>query len=264
MHPRGRSSGERRSGHPRHIVPSPGDNWELRGFPQKAGAPLSPCGASPLPWAGRSSALQESGELSPASVTNSAAPAGGLPAPPPCDPHPGVTSEPFQEEVVVLGGQGGQHVLQVLPKLRRGTSAGGSLLTSPWSKIPQAGDSSPAAPSPKKPSQPGLFCRRQGTPVTRRWHPWSRHSSDRQPVSALPLAGDCPQAGHQVLAVSEPFALHKGMSGAVTHPAPPRERHASHPRPAGTRGPVPPSAITSSILRTQPVIRQPPRVPLPQ
>lgn len=97
---------------------------------------------------------------------------------------PRLTSEPFQEEIVVLRGQGGEHVLEVLPKLRgerRGT-------------VSRAGDVAPSLPHP-----PGLkFVPRAG---------------GRTGHSPLPsLAGDRPQASCQAQGVSKPVPLRKGTS----------------------------------------------------
>lgn len=125
---------------------STGTPQPLGGALPSAGAP-SPCGASPPTWAGRSSVLQESGEAQPCHGAQWGRPHRtrcphcslprcwldkvqeqparvGIPGsvPPrgmsqPLRALPGLTSEPFQEEIVVLRGQGGEHVLKVLPKL---------------------------------------------------------------------------------------------------------------------------------------------------
>lgn len=109
---------------------------------------------------------------------------------------PELTSEPFQEEIVVLRGQGGEHVLEVLAKLRgerRGT-------------VSRAGDVAPSLPHP-----PGLK--------------FVPRAAGRTGHSLLPsLAGDRPQASCQAQGVSKPVPLRKGTSN-LPPPHPPSTKH---------------------------------------
>lgn len=177
----------------------------------------SPCAASPLPWAGRSNVLQESRELSPR-----------VPQTPATHGHPpGVTSEPLQEEIVILGGQGGQHVLQILPKL--------------WGPERPL-EVSPIPPTPKAPEAGGLSPPpRQKVPSSATPRPVSAtscgHDSGRSPVSSL--AEDRPRATHQARSV----LLRKGVPWALP-PAqlPPGRIPLATLTPRGPGRPVPFSA----------------------
>lgn len=165
VHPMGRSPllGERGwAGVPRHAVPPQVKTGSLTavwwGPPKKPGAPLTLRSiASDLGRSKQRAAREQKAQpcrRRPRLHLHSPL-LGSSSPPPPCPPHPGVTSEPFQEEIVVLGGQGGQHVLQVLPKLwgEEGLLAEGSPL--PPQK-PQGWGFVPSLSSPPKKSQPGL------------------------------------------------------------------------------------------------------------
>lgn len=93
-----------------------------RGPPQKQGAPLTLRSmASALGRSKERAAREQRAQPPPA-------PRGSHPAR--AVPNFGVTSEPFQEEIIVLGGQGGQHVLHLLPELQgqEGQLVKGSLI----------------------------------------------------------------------------------------------------------------------------------------
>lgn len=150
------------AGGPRHAVPpqvATGSSMAVWwGPPKKPGAPLTLRSiASDLGRSKQRAAREQKAQPSrqrPQLHLHSP-PTGSSSPPPPRPPHPGVTSEPFQEEIVVLGGQGGQHVLQVLPKLwgEEGLLVEGSPLPIP--KAPRL-EVCPLPVSPPKKSQPGL------------------------------------------------------------------------------------------------------------
>lgn len=257
VHPRGRSSGERRGGRPQHIVPSPDDNWELGGFLPKSGGPLT--------LRSIASALARSKQRAAREWRAQPPPVSPIPQPPPPRVHhPGVTSEPFQEEMVILGGQGGQHVLQVLPKLReekRDHQQGGPCshavgaahhrgAKSPGLKIclllcPPRKRTIPARTFLQETRDAGT--RGVGTAVTSSQSllcPWQ----GIVPKLATKHTG-CPQAN--CLAQGHKWGCHlpgSPQGGSCQPPSPCRDQGTSHP-----------SAITRGILGMQPVIR--PHVP---
>lgn len=190
---------------PRVQGPTPGVSQHSR-VPQKQRAPLTLRSmASALGRSKERAAREQSRELRPRQ------PHGGSPRQR-C-PHLGVTSEPFQEEIVVLGGQGGQHVLQLPPELQgqEGQLVKESLILP---KNFRAGDL-PLLRAPPKTCQPGLgHC--QGKRVTLCPSLLPVH-----PGSAVTWQGTVPRPAAMLRVSPSPCIRRVGCH----HPAPPRVSH---------------------------------------